>query len=235
MNNSEFLDCISQSFKKFLATHSRSNQKLIILHGHIASDLSNKLGNDYTVKSLGFDDSKEARIQGRYINKNVDITIIKNGIPLAGVGIKFVMQNYSQNSNNYFENMLGETANIRSNNIPYFQVLVIPDVIPYYKKSGKLEKWETFTAHNIHKYRVLSEDLVETSIHTPTKTLIYVVKFPNIDINILSKDDYVSYYESLGDFSVTNTEIEYDPFSANVILNDYETFIQKVVYRVMSI
>lgn len=131
--------------------------------------------------------------------------------------------------------MLGETANIRSSNIPYFQVLVIPDVIPYYKKSGKLEKWETFTAHNVHKYKVLSEDSVETSIHTPIKTLIYVVKLPDIDINIFSKDDYVSYYQSLGNFSITNTEIEYEPFSANVIFNDYEAFIQKVIYRIMSI
>jgi hypothetical protein len=49
------------------------------------------------------------------------------------------MQNYSQNSNNYFENMLGETANIRSSNIPYFQIFIIPDEIPYYKKEkGKI-------------------------------------------------------------------------------------------------
>ena len=62
---------------------------------------------------------------GRYINKNVDIVIYKRTV-IAGIGVKFVMQNYSQNSNNYFENMLGETANIRSKNIPYFQIFVIP-------------------------------------------------------------------------------------------------------------
>ena len=34
------------------------------------------------------------------------------------------MQNYSQNSVNYFENMLGETANIRSNNKTYIEKII---------------------------------------------------------------------------------------------------------------
>lgn len=76
---------------------------------------------------------------------------------------------------------------------------------------------------------------METSIHTPIKTLIYVVKLPDINIEILSKDDYVSYYQSLDNLSIKNTAIEYDAFSANVIFNDYETFIQKVIHRIMSI
>lgn len=67
-----------------------------------------------------FFNGKEMKLDGRYIDKVVDITILKNSKPIAGIGVKFVMQNYSQNSNNYFENMLGETANIRCANIPYF-------------------------------------------------------------------------------------------------------------------
>ena len=63
-------------------------------------------------------------------DKKVDITITKQNKPIAGFAIKFVMQNYSQNSNNYFENMLGETANIRSNRIPYFQIFIILDNLP---------------------------------------------------------------------------------------------------------
>ncbi|MFM2266816.1 MAG: hypothetical protein RL757_257 [Bacteroidota bacterium] len=235
MTNSAFLDCIAQSFKTFLETGSRSNQKLKILHGSIAVDLAEKLGEDYTIKSLGFESGKEGKIQGRYIDKNVDITVIKDKIPVAGVGIKFVMQNYSQNSNNYFENMLGETANIRSNNIPYFQVFIIPDVIPYYKEGGKFQNWETFTAHNAHKYGVLSNDFVETSIHTPTKTLIYVVKLPDINIDISDKKSYQSYYLSLSDINVTTTSKDYGTFASNVIFNDYEEFIQKVVHRIFSI
>ena len=82
---------------------------------------------------------------------------------------------------------------------------------------------------------MLSEDFVETSIHTPVKTLVYVVKLPKIDVDILSKDDYVLYYQSLDNFKITNTEIKYDAFSSNVIFNDYELFIQKVIYRILAI
>jgi hypothetical protein len=125
MSNSDFLGCILQSFKKFLETHSNSDEKLKILHGGIANDLATRLGKDYQIKSLGYGNGKESKIEGRYLYKNVDITILKDDTPIAGVAVKFVMQNYSQNSVNYFENMLGETANIRSNGIPYFQILFL--------------------------------------------------------------------------------------------------------------
>lgn len=237
MNNLDFLDCILRSFKRFLETGSRSNEKLKILHGEIASDLSNKLGQDYVVKSLGFDNGKEGKIQGRYIDKNVDITVLKDNTAIAGIGIKFVMQNYSQNSNNYFENMLGETANIRSSNIPYFQIFIIPDEIPYYENDGTIKNWEVFSNHNIHKYRVLSEDLVETSIHTPVKTLLYVVKFPIIDdkSKVTNKKDYYLHYQSLQNFKVGTTDNEFGQFAANVIFNNYEEFSNKIVHRILSI
>ncbi len=238
MTNSEFLNCIARSFKKFLETGSRSNQKLKILHGEIASDISNRLGDEYNVKSLGFEVGKEGKIQGRYINKNVDISISKNNIEIAGVGVKFVMQNYSQNSNNYFENMLGETANIRSNNIPYFQVFILPDEIPYYKKEGgRIKNWETFSHLNAHKYKVLSEDLVEMSIHTPTKTLLYVIKLPTINNKsvIASRTDYNDYYLSYQDFDILVTDTNFETFAGNVVFNNYEEFANKVVHRIKSI
>lgn len=119
MNNDEFLDIIKQSFKKCLETSTRSNKKLKILHGAIAKDLQEKLGNNFKIYSLGYGNDREEKIQGRYINKDVDIVVENNGLKI-GIALKFIMGNYFQNSNNYFENMLGETANIRSSNIPYF-------------------------------------------------------------------------------------------------------------------
>ncbi len=235
MNNTEFLNCIGNSFEKFLETGSRSNQKLKILHGEIAKNLAMELGDEYLIKSLGFESDKEGKIQGRYINKNVDITVLKNEIEIAGIGIKFVMQNYSQNSNNYFENMLGETANIRSSNIPYFQIFIIPDVMPYYENDGNIKNWETFTERNIHKYKILSEDLVETSIHTPTKTLLYVIKLPIIKPGIKNRKEYVLHYQSLKKLSILTTENDYGKFSSNVIFNDYEEFIKKTIFRIKSI
>ena len=126
MTNEEFLEVIKKSFATYLSVGtSRSTAKLKTLHGHIATDLENILGKEFTVRSQGYGNDKEGSIDGRYYPKNVDITILKNGKPVAGYAVKFVMRNYSQNSNNYFENMLGETANIRANSIPYFQVFII--------------------------------------------------------------------------------------------------------------
>lgn len=232
MDNREFLLVVRDSFKKFLETGSRSNEKLKILHGAISKDLQMRLGSDYHVQSLGVGNGKEIKIDGRYIDKTVDITILKNREPIAGIGVKFVMQNYSQNSNNYFENMLGETANIRCANIPYFQIFIIPDRLPYYKNDGTFQKWEEFTVHNSQKYLTLSRDNVETSVHTPTKTLLFVIHLPEIQGDVRDKTDYVEYYSHYDNMCLHESAIPFGRFSSAVIYNDYEDFAQKVVHYI---
>ncbi len=233
MDNQEFLETIGNSFKKFLSTGSRSNEKLKILHGNISQDLQERLGDGYSVKSLRIDGvSGELKLNGRYIEKAVDIAILKENNPIAGVGVKFVMQNYSQNSNNYFENMLGETANIRCANIPYFQIFIIPDELPYYKNDGSIQKWETFTKHNSEKYITLSKDNFEISIHTPVKTLLYVVQLPPVGDKVKTKNQYVDYYSNLYNLTVRESNMQYDMFSSAVIYNNYEEFAQKVVHYI---
>ncbi len=235
MNNTEFLNCISKSFRKFLETHSRSNEKLKILHGKIAEDLFLKLGQDYEVKSLGYKTGKEDKIKGRYLDKTVDITVLKDNKTVAGIGIKFVMQNYAQNSVNYFENMLGETANIRSNHIPYFQIFIIPNKLPYYKNGGKFDHWETFTKHNAAKYLTLSKDNIECFLHTPTKTLLFVVSLPEINKKISNKDEYIKHYLGLRKIDVQLSQNTYGKFQKSVIFNDYEKYMNKVVHYIKSI
>lgn len=232
MDNQEFLIVVGNSFKKFLETGSRSNEKLKILHGAIAKDLKNRLGIGYSVQSLGIGNGKEMKIDGRYIDKAVDITILKGTKAIAGIGVKFVMQNYSQNSNNYFENMLGETANIRCANIPYFQIFIIPDKLPYYKNDGTFQKWEEFSFHNSSKYLTLSQDDIQTSIHTPTKTLLFVIHLPEIKEDIKDKKEYVDYYSNYDDMSVRESQMQYGKFSSAVIFNDYEDFASKVVHYI---
>lgn len=232
MNNQEFLNVVGDSFKKFLETGSRSNEKLKILHGAIAKDLKNRLGDEFSIQSLGIGDGKELKIDGRYIDKTVDITILKETKTIAGIGVKFVMQNYSQNSNNYFENMLGETANIRCANIPYFQIFIIPDKLPYYKNDGTLQKWEEFTIHNSIKYLTLSKDDIQTSIHTPIKTLLFVIHLPEIEDDIKDKKSYVSYYSNYDNLCICESQMKYGFFSSAVIFNDYENFVEKVVHYI---
>jgi len=235
MSNADFLEILTDSFQKFLQTGSRSNEKLKILHGAIAADIHERIGDGYQIKSLGFGSGHEGTITGRYIAKAVDITILRGEEPVAGIGVKFVMQNYSQNSNNYFENMLGETANIRSNHIPYFQIFIIPDKIPYYDNKGNIKKWESFTGHNAEKYKVLSRDNIELAAHTPDKTLLYVIHLPDIPAHTPDKHSYITEYQDMEGITVCETQADYGNFSPTVIFNDYETFITKVVYRILSL
>ena len=236
MDNIMFLNLLSLTFKRFLETHARSNEKLKILHGGIARDIQNILGDSYNVLSLGIGSETEGLIEGRYIEKRVDITIKHNSNIVAGVGVKFVMNNYSQNSNNYFENMLGETANIKCNKIPYFQILIVPETMPYYNNNNIITKWETFTAHNAHKYKILSHDNSELTFHTPTKTLLFVAQIPQPPDSIETKEQYKVHYLSQKTINIKPTmNFDKNDFGSSVILNDYEGFIKRVYHYVKSL
>ena len=238
MDNAGFIGAIESSFVEFIRSGtSRSTRKLGPLHGAIARDMQDRLGAEYLIWSQGFRDNKEGTIAGRYMDKKVDISIFQQGRPVCGIAVKFVMQNYSQNSNNYFENMLGETANIRSAQCPYFQVFIIPEKLPYYEKDGTFKHWETFTENNIHKYRVLDGDNPEYSFHSPNKTLIYILKFPDPGI-IATKDDYRRFYEGYfaqrgeSGFIGISSGVS---FSNSVILNNYESFAEKVFHSIKAL
>ncbi len=242
LSNQQFLDKVLSSFKEFISCGtSRSTAKLKPLHGAIATDIAELLGTDYKVWSQGYAKGKEKKICGRYIDKMVDITIedAKTQKPIAGIGVKFVMQNYSQNSNNYFENMLGETANIRTANYPYFQIFIILDKLPYYKNSGELQKWEEFTDHNMSKYCKLSADNIETYLHTPNKTLICVAHIdPEIPTKTNTKKEYMEFYNTRIDcLQITHSAHKYNGITNNgtIIMNDYKLFIEKVYHTIKAI
>ncbi len=234
MDNQQFLNVISNSFKEFLASGtSTSTAKLKPLHGEIAQDIAERLGDGYTVFSQGYGKGKEAIIEGRYINKRVDITIKHNGKPVCGIAVKFAVQNYSQNSNNYFENMLGETANIRSVNCPYFQIFIILDKLPYYDEDKRIRRWETFTDHNVSKYVTLSNDNTDIFFHTPNKTLIYVVHIPDNE-KLQTRKEYMEYYKGISP-EMELSQHEYENFANAVILNNYECFMDKVYHTIMAL
>jgi hypothetical protein len=179
---------------------------------------------------------KEGKLSGRYMEKVVDLLISKNENDIAGIGVKFVMNNYSQNSNNYFENMLGETANIRANNKKYFQILIIPEEMPYYNDKGKIQKWEKITSNNIHKYIVLSGDKTEVYRHTPIKTLLFIIKFPKCDHNLITtKSKYKEYYLKIKNKPIKISDSISGDFGEAMILNDYEDYIKKVTFYLKSL
>lgn len=232
MDDNFFLQKVTESFKIYLKTDSRSNKKLKVLHGAISESLRNKLGIEYEIDSLDTGNGREAKINGKYIDKVVDITIKKNNKIIAGIGVKFVMRNYSQNSNNYFENMLGETVNIRCKKIPYFQIFIIPKKIPYYNKNGNIKNWEEFSEHNSSKYCILSNDDISTSLHTPIKTLLYVVKIPEATKILNNRSEYNEYYKSKN-FNLSLSSKNFGKFGNSVIVNDYEDFINKINHYIL--
>lgn len=239
LNNSEFLEVIRDSFATYLSVGtSRSTAKLKTLHGRVAADLKEKLGDGFSIQSQGYGDDREGYIEGRYYPKNVDITVNYRGKPVAGYAVKFVMRNYSQNSNNYFENMLGETANLRSNAIPYFQIFITFDKVPYYKTGGAFLRYDVITPHHIDKYIKLSVDNPEMYFHTPDKTLVTLIhlKEKSLDYRFNDDKDYAAYYKSAihdADLISYSTKIP-DTFGSSVIFNDYEAFITRTCYTILG-
>lgn len=237
LNNRQFIEVIRNSFQTYLDVGtSRSTAKLKTLHGHIASDLQELLGRDFSIQSQGYGNDKEGCIDGRYYPKNVDITINYRGKAIAGYAVKFVMRNYSQNSNNYFENMLGETANLRANSIPYFQIFIIFDKVPYYKKGGEFSRYDVISEHNLDKYIKLSADNPDVFFHTPDKTLVVLLSLKEKSPNYQFRDenDYNSYYLShIHDMDLLSysTKIR-DTFGSAVVLNDYEDFMQRSCFTI---
>ena len=65
MNNNQFNDVLKQAYIAYLNSHRRSNAKLVVLHGAIAVDLQQRLGQSFIVKSLGIGNNKEAKKQPR--------------------------------------------------------------------------------------------------------------------------------------------------------------------------
>lgn len=215
MENS-FLKAISKTFRAYNAFGARSNKKLIPIHKWFAEVIESKLGKGYFVKSLGKDG--EFKLDGKYYPKTLDISIFKDKKIIATISFKFVTSNYKQNSNNYFENLLGETANIRRVNIGFAHFLVLRSHTPYYDKNkgnlrGKEKKIEILNENDLAKYIKLFNDL--DFPHKPEVLGMAIIEF--------DKRKH-AYFENLGDLklSVETKRILEDQLSIT-------NFIEKVI------
>lgn len=229
MKDEEFLEQIKKAFYTYLETGSRSNEKLKVLHGAIAKDIQNKLGEWYKIHSLNFECGKEKEMNGRYTDKRVDIGIEKDGEIIAGIALKFIMRNYKQNSINYFENMLGETANIRSKGKPYFHIVIIPSRVPYFDKDKVIKNMEEINEENLKKYIKLSNDSISKNMHTPNKTLIYLVDITPEPDKFNDFEKYKEFYKKNKETVKFNKSKASFEFGDNVIYNDYEEFIKEII------
>lgn len=167
MDNTQdkFLKAINASFVAYNKKGgARSSRKLVPIHKFLSETISEKLKNGYSIKSLGIGDGKEATIDGKYYPKDLDIAIFKDDKIIATVSFKFVTSNYKQNANNYLENLMGETANIRRQNIGFAHFLLLRGHTPYFSKNkgnlrGKEMKTEIIKERDLQKYIKLFKDM----------------------------------------------------------------------------
>ncbi len=169
--NEKFRKSLEEGYRNYLSIHPRSTQKIMPMHKCIAEIILTKLGGQkegFTIKSMGIGNNKEINYSGKYYSKDIDITILYKNKPISGLGFKFITSNYKQNSNNYFENMLGETANLKRTDFLYGQILVFKYKMPYYSTDKKtFTKIEHINEKNISKYVKLSNDKIPLLYHKP--------------------------------------------------------------------
>lgn len=173
-----WLQALREGHLEFLANGGRSTKKLIPVHGKIAEILRKKLGAEYEVISLDAKNNKEKVIAGKYYSKKVDICVSKASKALGVILFKGVEGNFAQNSNNYPEAMLGETANLKEAGLICAEMLVLPKRMPYYKKGRSCEKMEEITSGKLAKYLKLEAARREQA-HIPDLFYLLLIKNGN--------------------------------------------------------
>lgn len=155
-----YLKAMRDSYALFREHGSRSPRKLEPLHGWVQNELRRSLedgpGWDFVGRSAT--SGKEATVEGEYYGKKVDVLVRYDGEDLAVISVKFVMSNYHQNAINYFEGQLGETANLRRQNLVYGNLFFITNPVPYFSREGVLKKTEQIRDRDIERYAKLRRD-----------------------------------------------------------------------------
>lgn len=151
---------IQKSIKEYFIYGGKSNKKLFCIHNFFKSKIQLGLNNLFECHSLP---DKEINVQGRYYKKKVDICIKNKDLVKGVVSVKFIMSNYCQNSNNYFENLIGEMTNLRFLNIKLWFILITFDNIPYYNNKNELKKYQKMTDYDRYK-KLMDNNIIDNLI-----------------------------------------------------------------------
>jgi len=157
--NDLLLKAVGVSYNVYLSHGARSSAKLSSLHGFfhdaVEAEVSRRLvGHKVSVRS---DRNGELTVKGALYPKRVDVAVEVDGGVVGAISLKFVVTNYKQNANNYFEHLLGETANLRSAQIEYGSFTILPMRPEYLSKAagnkrGAVVKKEQLSRENVLKY-----------------------------------------------------------------------------------
>ena len=157
---------------------SRGTNKLLPLHGFIAKSIKEHLKENLKIDfDVFYLNGKEVEIDGEFSSKRVDIFIsmkgnykivreterkvkvyVKNPNLSFIFSVKFITSNYKQNSNNYFENLIGECVNLKLKGFKFGHLLFFKYPLPYFDKEGKITKFEEIEEKDILKYYKLFQN-----------------------------------------------------------------------------
>ena len=168
-----FLAAMREAHRMVQEHGPRSPEKTKVLHGWVQEELRRELGDAYALTGQSPVSASEASVEGMYYGKNVDVLVSRDGQELGVVSVKFVITNYWQNSINYFEQQVGETANLRRRNIVYGNLFCMTNPIPYLKRSGEVARLERLRDHDVQRYAKLRAD--HEHIHAPQEIAIGLV------------------------------------------------------------
>jgi len=191
-----FIAAVEESFRKYKERGARSTAKLKPIHKYFANVMQSIWGDLFDVH-YGTK-SEEFTVEGKYYPKQIDITITQHSKPVFCLGIKFVTSNYKQNANNYFENMMGETANIQAcGGLPYAHMIILRHETPYYEKNEteKPKKIEIINDKDIQKYLNLIFD--SRQAHRPEYIGVQVINLDETTCKVSLTNVEKSFSESV--------------------------------------
>ena len=220
-------EALKESHKLLLKKGPRSPKKLIPPHQWIKETMKKNLGEEYEYYAKGESKgkyNKEYEIQGLLYPKKVDVAILRKGKVVGVISFKFVASNYKQNSNNYFENLIGECFNIQANHIPFCHVFVLRSEIPYYNENNVFENFEEVTEKNLDKYLKLSN---VNAIAVPSKLSISI-----IDIKGDTYKGKTIHPKKFGDLQSDEQEMILN--NIEVTVSDYSNYSQDVANKLKS-
>ena len=176
-----FLAAMQRSHRMLIEHGPRSNEKLKVLHGWVQDEVRLELGSGYQITGLSPQNSHEVTVTGMYYDKRVDILIARDDRQLGVISVKSVASNYWQNSVNYIEQQIGETANLRRINVVYGNLFFVTNPIPYMTRDGEIRRYERIREHDIQRYSRLRAD--NQHLHAPDEMALGIV-----DLNVGSNE-----------------------------------------------
>ncbi len=159
-----FLKMINRAFYEYNLHGARSSKKVDFIHTYLAKEITNVFNdNNYKTKL-------ECKIPSYNAssNKQCDITLFYNDNALAIFPVKFIMSNYLQNKNNYWEALTGEVIHLRWANptLLIYPINIMFSSVPYLKRNKIITRYEniSYIQHFSHYMKLVEMNYVNDMI-----------------------------------------------------------------------